>query len=334
MKRYKLWIIYICILCIFIYFSKYIISEQDKHKIEKKEDEIEKNVEEEKINQTIRVKMAKTGEIVAMDVNDYIRGVLPSEMPPSFEIEALKAQAIVARTYLYNKIENRSHADADICDNFAHCQAFYPKEKIIEIWKGRGFDDNTIKEYTEKINIATNETSNLAIKYKGKYIKAFFHANSGGKTEESDQIWGGEKLEYLRSVESLGEEEHKFYQTVTKINKEDFVNKIREKIDSMYKKQDKNIEIIDYTTSGRVKNVKVGSNTIKATTVRTLFELKSTNFTVEENENEIVFKVQGYGHGVGLSQTGANYYAKQGLNAESIILHYYTGVSVVNIDKK
>lgn len=335
MRKYKFFLpiiisIILTILPIFLLDKIKIIEEKIEEA--KDEKEIKKYVEEEKSGQTIKVLHTKTGEIVAMDVNDYLRGVLPSEMPPSFSLEALKAQAVVARTYLYNKIEGNIngeiHKDADICDDFAHCQAYHSKEKIIEIWKNRGFSEKEIIEYKDKINKAVNETTDVVIKYNGKCIKAFFHANSGGRTEDCKAIWNKEDIPYLRSVESLGEEEHKYFKTENKFTKEEFENIVRNKIDKQYN-YNKDVEIIEYTDSKRVSKVKIGNNILEGTKIREIFNLKSTNFNIILADGGVEFKVTGYGHGVGMSQTGANYYAKQGKKYDEIIKHYYQGVDVI-----
>lgn len=335
MRKYKFFLpiiisIILTMLPLFLLDKIKIIEEKIEEAKDKKE--IKEYVEEEKSGQTIKVLHTKTGEIVAMDVNDYLRGVLPSEMPPSFSLEALKAQAVVARTYLYNKIEGNIngeiHKDADICDDFAHCQAYHPKEKIIEIWKNRGFSEKEIIEYKDKINKAVNETTDVVIKYNGKCIKAFFHANSGGRTEDCKAIWNKEDIPYLKSVESLGEEEHKYFKTENKFTKEEFENLVRNKIDKQYN-YNKDVEIVEYTDSKRVSKVKIGNNILDGTKIREIFNLKSTNFNIILADSGVEFKVTGYGHGVGMSQTGANYYAKQGKKYDEIIKHYYQGVDVI-----
>lgn len=333
MKKINLWIVYICIVVFIAYTLKVLQTLLNTKNIEKEKKKIEQSVEKEKSGQIIEVKLTKTNEVVAMDVNDYIRGVLPSEMPPNFEMEALKAQAIVARTYLYNKMSQNSHADADICDNYNHCQAYYSEEKLREIWKGRGFNEATMEENLKRVNIATNQTTDIVAKYNGECIKAFFHANSGGKTEDSSEIWGGESIAYLKSVESLGEEKHTYYKTVETVSKDKFKKIVNENIDEKYENVNNSVKIISHTLSGRVKEVQIGNKVVKATTMRTLFGLKSTNFTIEEIDEAYVFNVTGYGHGVGMSQTGANYYAKNNMKAEDIIKHYYQGVTVGKINE-
>jgi len=326
-------IISICILLL----VNNIINKNEKVKqdeiIKKKE---EKNTIEYKANQTIRVRFSKTGEIVAMDINDYLRGVVPSEMSPTYNIEALKAQALVARTYTYRKILNNAEGNgADICDNYAHCQAFYPKEKLFEIWGRKDIDETTKLEYWDKVNEAVVSTQNEIITYNGECIKAFFHASSPIKTENIDQIWGGEKLPYLLSVESSEDEG---YANRTSQNVIPFLE-FKEKLlsnnlvtDELNIEEIKNSKINEFTTSGRVKNIIVGKFLISAEKLRTIFGLKSTNFTIVADNNNITFNVIGYGHGVGMSQVGANFYANSGMNYVDIIKHYYTGVEVTKLN--
>ncbi len=311
------------------------IKGEDETDIEIKKDE---EIKEEsydidyKAGMTINVLCSSTGEVMAMDINDYLRGVLPSEMPPYYDIEALKAQAIVARTYLYRKISDNAHNDGvHICDNFSHCQAFYNKEKIFEIWASKGYDENTRKQYWKNVNEAVVSTNGKIIKYNGEYIKAFFHASSPKKTEDVSQIWSGVHYPYLVSVENHEAEDYPNRTSQVEVSINDLISKVNN-ID--YSKYDLNnistlnIHISDYTTSGRVKYIEVCGNKIKAEDLRTYFGLKSTDFTMEVNQNSVLFNVTGYGHGVGMSQVGANYYAKHGMNCEDIIKHYYKGVEI------
>lgn len=303
-------------------------SNQQKEKKAQMEQKEEKNIIEYKANQTIRVRFSKTGEIVAMDINDYLRGVVPSEMSPTYHIEALKAQALVARTYTYEKMGYHAEGeDADMCDNFAHCQAFYPKEKLFEIWRKKGYDENTILEFWDKINEAVVSTQNEIITYQDKCIKAFFHASSPEKTEDISQIWGGQNLPYLKAVANEEDEDYVNRNSTVEVTYDDFVAKTKE-IASMTKEQVKKIKIGEYTTSGRVKNIDMDGIRISAEKLRNLFGLKSTNFTLETTNETVIFHVIGYGHGIGLSQVGANYDAKNGMNYQDIIKHYYTDVQI------
>lgn len=309
---------------------------EEKEKIEEEEENKQaKQLIEYKANQTIRVKLCGTGEIVAMDVNDYLRGVLPSEMPPYYNIEALKAQAIVARTYLYRKMSVKGEGEeCDICDNYAHCQAFYNKEKILSIWKNKEYDDALREEYWNNVNEAVVGTQDEVILYNGEYIRAYFHASSPIKTESSTEVWGREYIPYLVSVENKEAEDYANRQSIVEISYEEFLSKLKEKIDKncnieSLKKGD--IKINENTASGRVKNISVCGNIISAELLRTVYGLRSTMFSLEETDSSIKFNVIGNGHGLGLSQVGADYYGKNGMDYKEIIKHYYTGVEVVKL---
>lgn len=341
-KRYVIYYAFFCVLIVIsLIISMLVIKNwEDKDKqnenIQNQIDKVKKYQIENKVPKEIKVKITKTGEIVKMDIDDYLKGVVPSEMPPSYDIEALKAQAVVARTYTFEKMQAASHKDSDICDNYACCQAYYNKEKIMEIWTGRGFDKDLRNTYWSKVEEAVNSTNNIVITYKGKYIKAYFHANSGGKTESSTEIWGKQSIPYLVPVESLGEEEHQYYKTEVKFTIDELeqqLNKGSDKKCSIDINKKDNIKILSYTVSGRVKNIQIGNNIYEATELRTKLGLKSTNFSVETVDNNVVFKVKGYGHGLGMSQTGSNYYAKNGFTYDQIIKHYYTGVDITKAEE-
>lgn len=337
----KKWLVFLCVSLLglsFILISiNAILKGNNEEKLIKQEEKEEKQIIEYKANQTIRVRLSKTNEVVAMDINDYLRGVVPSEMPPSYNIEALKAQAIVARTYTYRKMsENAEGADADICDNFNHCQAYYNKEQLFNIWTNRGFDDETKMEYWDRVNEAVVSTQNQVVLYDGEYIKAFFHASSPVKTENVDQIWGGIEIPYLKSVENYEYENYANRNSEVFVTFSNLENTICEKVDSNFKLgQSRNlteqIKISNYTSSGRVKDIKVCNLTISAEKLRTLFGLKSTNFELYVEGEGVIFKVIGYGHGVGMSQVGANYLADTGKGYIDIIKHYYTGVDVITL---
>lgn len=330
---------FVLILSTAILFCVNIVKKNEEAKKQEQNKQIEKeekNTIEYKANQTIRVKYTKTGEVVAMDINDYLRGVVPSEMSPTYNIEALKAQALVARTYTYKKLETHAEGEeADMCDNFAHCQAFYPKDKLFQIWRQKGYDENTILSFWDKINEAVVSTQNEIITYQGKCIKAFFHASSPEGTENISEIWGGETLPYLLPVESKEEESYANRTSQASFSYEEFLTKLKEdqsSRSSLTVEQAKETKICDETVSGRVKNIQVGDQKISAEKLRTILGLKSTKFTLELTDTNIIFHVIGYGHGVGMSQVGANYYANHGMGYADIITHYYTGVSITKLE--
>ena len=279
---------------------------------------------------TIRLYHSKTGEIEELPIDEYLYGVVSSEMPASYDIEALKAQAVVARTYTIYQIKNSKgkHDNADICDNFACCQAWLSKDDRMAKWS----EDERETNWKKIVN-AVDSTQGKIITYNGEVIDAFFHSNSGGITETASNVWGGQNFPYLKSVETSGEDGYSEYNSEVEITKQDFVNKIKEKHQETIIDFDEIdcIKILEFTESGRVKTIKIGNIQIAGTELRSLFGLKSTNFNFEIKDNSVVFFVKGYGHGVGMSQTGANSLAKQGSTYENIIKHFYNNVEIINL---
>lgn len=277
---------------------------------------------------TVRLLHTATGEIENLPMDEYLYGVVAAEMPANFEIEALKAQAIVARTYtVYKMYKGSKHENADICDDGACCQAWISKENRLEKWNESDRESNW-----NKILTAVNDTKGKIVTYNGEPINAFFHSNSGGTTETASNVWGGTDYPYLQSVETSGEEGYTQYASTVTLTKEEVLQKVQgEHPEAVIDFNEENaIQILEYTESGRVKTIKFGNVNLSGVEVRTLFGLKSAKFSVEMGES-ITFNVVGYGHGVGLSQTGADAMAKTGATAEQIINHYYTDVKIENI---
>ena len=277
----------------------------------------------------IKLLHTKTQEVEELDLDTYLLGVVSSEMPANFEQEALNAQALVARTYTIYKIINGSkHQNADICDDSTCCQAWISKEARFEKWNNEERESNW-----DKIENAVNTTKGKIITYDGKPINAFFHSNSGGTTDTATNVWGGENYPYLQAVETSGEEAYTQYASEVSVTKEQFISKIKEyhsdfEIDF---NKDKQIEILEYTDGDRIKTIKIGNLNLSGVEVRKIFGLKSAKFQIDIEKNNIKISVIGYGHGVGMSQTGADSLAKQGKKHEEIIKHYYTGVEITNI---
>ena len=163
--------------------------------------------------------------------------------------------------------------------------------------------------------------------YSGDIINAFFHANSGGKTEDVKYIWGEVEIPYLKSVAGY---ERDLDEEIKTFKIDEFENLIKEKYDS-YRYDSGEIKVIDYTTSGRANSIQLGDITLKATELRTLLSLKSTNINIEFNDEEVIIKTNGYGHGVGMSQVGANQMALDGKMYDEIVKHYYTDVEIKTI---
>lgn len=279
---------------------------------------------------SIKLWHAKTSTIEEIPLDEYLYGVVSAEMPVSFEKEALKAQAIVARTYTIYKIvhNNGKHQGADICDDSACCQAWITKEDRLSKWEESSRESNW-----NKIVEVVEATKGKIITYEGQPIHAFFHANSGGKTETTINVWGGDSYPYLQSVATSGEDGYSQYASEVSFTKETFIDKVKEKYTnfSIDFTKENCIQILEYTDGNRVKKVQIGNLELSGVEVRTLLGLKSANFTIELGEDTIRFSVVGYGHGVGMSQTGADSMAKQGSNYEAIIKHFYTGVEIVDL---
>lgn len=281
-----------------------------------------------KYNQ-VKLLHSETNKIETLDLDEYIYGVVSAEMPVSYQEEALKAQAVVARTYTIYKIigNNGKHEKADICDNYACCQAWISKEERLSKWK-----EENRETYWNKIVNSVNSTQGEIITYDGKPINAFFHSNSGGATEPPVNVWGGTGYPYLQTVTTSGEDAYSQYSSKVELSKEEFESKIK-KLHSDFKidfKEENCIKIEEYTDGNRVKTIKIGNLKLSGVEVRNIFTLKSANFKVTVQGKNVVFQVIGYGHGVGMSQTGADSLAKQGKTYKEIIHHYYTNVKIEN----
>ncbi len=279
---------------------------------------------------TIKLLHADTGEIEELPLDTYLLGVVSAEMPANYEQEALNAQALVARTYtIYSIVHSGGkHGEADICDDSGCCQAWISKEDRMARWDEAQREDNW-----RKIEIAVNTTAGKIITYNGEVIDAFFHSNSGGTTEAPVNVWGGTNYPYLQSVETAGEDAYSQYSSEVVLTKEEFQNKILAKHSDFtidYSQTDC-IQILEYTESGRIKTIKIGNLNLSGVEVRTLLGLRSANFEVSLDGDNIKFSVKGYGHGVGMSQTGADSMAKQGSNYEEIVKHFYTGVEITEM---
>lgn len=330
MRKILLYILIFVLLC----FCIPIIFTNNKIKNVSKqitnENKITPNTYDYKNYQTIKLLHSATNQIEEIKLDEYLYGVVSAEMPANFELEALKAQAVVARTYTIYKIINdgKKHEGANICDNSNCCQAWITKENRLAKW-----EENLRESNWNKIVEAVNSTQGKIITYEGLPINAFFHSNSGGTTETTANVWGGTGYPYLQSVETSGEDTYSQYSSEAVLTKQDFINKFKEKHTNFeidFNSADC-IKILEYTEGNRVKKIKIGNLELSGVEVRTILGLKSANFTILIEGESVKLKVTGYGHGVGMSQTGADSMAKNGSNYEEIIKHFYTGVEIVNM---
>ena len=267
----------------------------------------------------------RENKLILMDFEQYIIGVVGAEMPTNYEPEALKAQAVAARTYALRKILRghcATHPEAAICTDSKCCQAYISDARMAERWgDSAGMRYNILAE-------AVMSTAGEVLCYNGEVIDAMFHACSGGMTENSENVYAN-ALPYLRGVESPYEEPMR-----TQTVKVSFADAV-EKINAAYPEANVTlenvrnaIELVEMFPSGRVKTVRLGSIEIVGKKLRMVFDLESAMYTVEVTDDGFVFSVKGYGHGVGMSQNGANGMAKQGATYDEILKHYYTGVTI------
>ncbi len=291
--------------------------EMDVISVEKKE--VSKIREPE--NLSVPVFRTKTSEVENVFFEDYIIGVVASEMPASFALEALKAQALVARTYIIHHILNPVEAPKEgiVEDTVTH-QVFHNEQELRALW-GSDYDWK-IKKITE----AVQATRGQVITYDGKPISASFFSTSNGYTENSEDYWIS-KLPYLRSVESP-------WDTVSPRFEDEKIISVTEFEASLGVKLGPNEvgEIIARTEGGRVASVNVGGKTFRGRDIRDKLTLSSSDFTWKRNGNSITIQTKGWGHGVGMSQYGANGMALEGKTYDKIIKHFYQGVEISPID--
>ena len=230
---------------------------------------------------TINLLHADTGEVEQVELDTYLCNVVSAEMPADFELEALKAQAIVARTYTIYKVNNKKHDNADICDDSACCQAWISKEDRLARW-----DESLRESNWSKIEQAVQSTKGKIITYENQPINAFFHSNSGGKTELPINVWGGSGYPYLQTVETAGEEGYSQYASEVTLSQQELLEKLKTKYEDIsidFVNLD-DIKILEYTDGDRVKTVKFGNHNLSGVEVRTLLGLRSANFSIlQEN---------------------------------------------------
>ena len=272
----------------------------------------------------VKVKLAD-GRVETMAMDDYLWRVVAAEMPAAFEPEALKAQAVAARTYTCAKMERTTpaHPEADVCTDVACCQACRTPEEAAASW------GSNARMYTDKIAAAVADTDGLAVLYGGKPIQAVFFSSADGRTVDAVEVWGN-AVPYLTGVDSPeGEEVPNYHSTVTLT-----AEACKARLLAKYPGADLSGDPSGWfsntvsNSAGGVESMKVGGVTVSGQALRTLFALRSTSFTVSAGAEGVTFAVTGYGHGVGMSQYGANALAREGKRCEEILKWYYTGVEV------
>ena len=285
--------------------SKLVISEEKKEvkKEEKEEDTL------------IRV-LRSNGNIEYMNIEDYLVGVVSGEVPASFEEEAIKAQAVAARTYALKKIKSNENNEYDVTDD-VRTQVYKSDDDLKKIW------NDEYDRYIDKMTKCVQSTKGEYLTYNDEIIYAFFFSYTNGKTEDNINVFGSD-IPYLKVVDSSFDENEvtnfKYQVTYTL---ETFFNKL----DLPYS-DEVIINNKELTESGRVKNITINNKEFKGAEVRSLLSLRSTDFTIEQNGKTVTMTTKGYGHGVGLSQYGANALAKQHKKYDEILKYYYQGTNL------
>lgn len=263
---------------------------------------------------------AKTESLLSLTLEEYVEGVVAAEMPASFHTEALKAQAVAARTYAYRRILRGDtipeHPEAHLSTDYTSGQAWTSWTDFLQrygLFEGRRLQ--------RKIQAAVRHTEGVIASYDGEPILAVYHSTSGGRTENSEHYWS-EALPYLRSVaDPFGTNSPHHYSTAKFSLNE--LARLMEVADAQ------DIRVVERYPSGRVKTVETGGKWFSGRTVRQKLGLKSTWFSVERVGSEVIFSVWGYGHGVGMSQYGAHGMAQQGYGYEEILKYYYQDIELV-----
>ena len=267
------------------------------------------------------------GQLRQMDMGAYLLGVVRAEMPASFEEEALKAQAVAARTYtIYKKLSGGSanHPEADACDDINCCQAYKTYETAAEGW---GAEAET---YEEKVRRAVEATDGECILYEGAPVLAVFHSSSAGVTQDASAVWSG-SLPYLQSVETPeGEETVPGYHSTASFTAAELKGRLQDALPEaeLGGSPSNWFTNIRQQPNGTVTALAVGGVEVSGNQLRGILELRSACFTIAFEGENIVFSVTGYGHGVGMSQYGANVLASNGMGYREILEWYYTGAAV------
>lgn len=270
-------------------------------------------------NQIVRVKREKTGKIERIPFEVYIRGVLSGEMPTSFHIEALKAQAIAARSYVLKKMEQNINKEYDVVDTVSN-QVYMSDNELKEKWK------NDYVNKMNKITTAVMETTGEYLSYNGSVAEAFFFSTSTGKTENCEEVFS-QTIPYLKSVDSQWDAD------VSPVFSEDNtfpLNEFYQLLNLKYQSKLK-VEVTKTTSTGRIKELKINGTLFSASTVYQKLKLRSTFFEISQNGTTVKVTTKGYGHGVGMSQYGAEGMAKKGYKYDQIVKHYYQGVEIKKI---
>ncbi len=260
------------------------------------------------------------GKRCEMELEEYIVGVVLGEMPANFELDALKAQAVVARTYTLKTCMKRSRHDGAVCTKSSCCQAYRDPQSYVE----NGGSEKSLL----RVRQAVEETCGQVLTYGGELIDATYFSCSGGSTEDAAAVWGYD-VPYLQAVDSPGEEDASVYARQVTFTASEFQEKLAVRLSGAPKTW---FGKVIYTDGGGVATMEIGGVVYRGTTIRSLLKLRSTNFTVQVTGEHITIYTKGYGHWVGMSQYGADAMAVAGSSYLQILSHYYQGTTLTVMD--
>lgn len=270
-----------------------------------------KQVQEE-VDNNIYVSVRRSdGRVVSLELEDYVTGVVGAEMPALFSSEALKAQAVIARTYAL-----KANSMGRVLSDNESTQSYKDNGELASIWGGN------YSSYYSKIKDAVNSTKGIYLTYNGNYIEALYHSTSNGKTEDSSNVWGN-SYPYLVSVESSYDNTNPSFSISKSFSYSELSSKLGFSVNG-----DSDFNILGYTSGGRVSSISIDGNIFSGVSFRSMLGLRSADFDIVKNNDGVVITTRGYGHGVGMSQYGANGMGKAGYSYRDILLHYYPGVSL------
>lgn len=277
--------------------------------------------EEERGEPVLKVYHHLEDRVMELSLEEYLRGVVAGEMPASFPLEALKAQAVVSRTYAYGQYEDMAQERVHITTDSTIHQAWMSTQDLLDRW---GLED--FHSYLYKIAIAVDSTRGEVLTFEGSPILAVYHANAGGKTEDPLYIWES-SIPYLKSIYSPWDESAPRFSQVHIFCLEELTERLGQKLSSSY-----DLSVVDWSPSGRVLEIQVGGVRLSGRDFRSSLALPSTLFTIEGEGSNVRIVTRGHGHGVGMSQYGARGMAEEGYSYQEILKYYYQGVTLKRMD--
>ena len=298
---------------IIVFLIVFILFITSYPEVETNNEELKKDIIIDEKENTKTLNLLKDDNIISLDLEDYVVGVVACEMPASFDNEALKAMSVAARTFALYKMNGKKKYDLT---STTKDQCYINENEMKKKW-GKNYN-----KYYTKISNAVKNTSNEYMTYNDKVIIAFYFSISNGYTENSENVFS-QKLAYLKSVDSSWDSKYSYKESSKEFKIKDFFKKLNMKDNKI-----ENIKIDRYST-GRVKSIKINNKSFKGTKFRTLLGLKSTDFKINYDKDKVIIKTLGYGHGVGMSQYGANAMALKGYTYDEILKYYYTGIDLV-----